>query len=82
MLKNDFQNEVFELRNESQKHSNQLLEEKDVLERLLEEKQKELNKLKYFELYANTIPENKENISLNGNRQPQTSLRKKLLFYP
>jgi hypothetical protein len=76
LLKNDFQNEIFRSKKEHQKQINQLIEEKNIVEKILEEKQKEINKLKYFELFANLMPENKENISPE-NRQPQKSLRKK-----
>lgn len=77
MLKNDFQNEIFRMKKDHQKQINQMFEEKSVLEKLLDEKQKEINKLKYFELFANIIPESKENISQENNKLPQKSLRKK-----
>ena len=77
MLKNDFQNEIFRMKKDHQKQINQMFEEKSILEKLLDEKQKEINKLKYFELFANIIPEDKENISQENNKLPQKSLRKK-----
>lgn len=77
MLKNDFQNEIFRMKKDHQKQINQMFEEKSVFEKVLDEKQKEINKLKYFELFANIIPENKENISQENTKLPQKSLRKK-----
>lgn len=82
MLKNDFQNEVFMLKKEHQKQINNILEEKNYLEHEIEKKEKEINRLKFFELVSNLGPENKENNSLVGNRnqqkqQPHKGLRKK-----
>lgn len=82
MLKNDFQNEVFMLKKEHQKQINNILEEKNYLEHEIEKKEKEINRLKFFELVSNLGPENKENNSLAGNRnqqkqQPHKGLRKK-----
>lgn len=79
LLKIDFQNEIFTLKKEQQRQMSQLYEEKSLMERALEEKQKELNKLRYFEVYSHFIEDNKENIEFLGNKeqQPQKSLRKK-----
>lgn len=77
MLKTDFQNEIISLKNEHQKQMNEILEEKNILEHILEEKQKEINKLKYLELKVNLMPENKENNPFISNNAPQKNLRKK-----
>lgn len=76
ILKNDFQNEIFRLKKEHLKQLNGLIEEKNVMEQILEELQKEVNRLRYLELYAKMIPENKENFGMEDNL-PQKSLRKK-----
>lgn len=76
MLKNDFQNEIFRLKKEHQKQMTTLIEEKNIIEKVLEETQKEVNKLRYLEIFAKVVPSNKENSSMEENL-PQKSLRKK-----